>query len=766
MKKIVWSIVTFTLAAILSACGGQTIPAPTITGISITSDSSISSGASQFVFAEVSGTGAYDKGVTWTASNGTLSKTTGSSVRFKAPTVTTNTNVTLTAKSTADTSKSEQIIIEVIPVAVNSSVTAVTVTSDFATVNAASPAVLTSTVTGTNGFSLAVNWSIVSGSGTLSTVTGSPVTFTAPSLTTSSTTIIRATSVQDSSKSGVITITNNPVAAGSSVTNVSLTTTPSTPLNATATTSIAATVTGTGSIGTGVIWSIVSGSGTISAATGATTTFTAPSLTTSSSTIIRATSIQDPSKSGDVTININAVVPPASSITAVSVSASRVAMRETESSTLFASVAGTGAFSNSVTWAIENGGVGKLSSSTGNTVFYQAPPSSFGRVVRITATSVQDLSQKSTIFVSVNPMKASIAGGTGHSLAIKSDGTLLSWGEDSNGQLGDDEPLVNKSTPVAISDTKNIVAIAAGYTHSLALQSDGTLLSWGRDNDGQLGDDTAPADKHTPVSVSTANNIIAIAAGGNTSFALKSNGTLLSWGSDIIGQLGDDSTIANKPTPVAVSGANNIIAIAAGGLFALALKSDGTLLSWGQDTNGQLGDDSTIANKPTPVPVSGASDVISIAAGSDFSLAIKSDGTLLSWGSDTEGKLGDDATIANKPTPVTVRGANSIVAIAASGNFSLALKSDGTLLSWGSDFFGELGDDTASASKPTPVPVSNANNIVAIAAGSIHSLALKSDGTLLSWGGNNRGQIGNGTTGFSTPTPVSVLLGTFTIRLP
>lgn len=167
------------------------------------------------------------------------------------------------------------------------------------------------------------------------------------------------------------------------------------------------------------------------------------------------------------------------SINSITLSAAQVALRENTSSLLTASLGGTGAFDPAITWKLEAGAVGTLSGTTGNTVSYTAPNSSFGRVVRITASSVQDSSIKKTIFISVNPVKDSIAGGDFHSLALKFDGTMLSWGFDGNGELGDDATIADKPTPVAVSGATGIVAIAVGFAHSLALKSDGTMLSWG-----------------------------------------------------------------------------------------------------------------------------------------------------------------------------------------------------------------------------------------------------------------------------------------------
>jgi alpha-tubulin suppressor-like RCC1 family protein len=757
-------MVLWLLTAIMVACGG---PQATIESVNMTTTfTTMVSGSSQPVFAEVNGTGAFNKNIIWTTTAGQLSKTTGIAVRLTAPDVLIANTLTLTATSEADPSKSDSVVINVNPIPTNSSITSVAASARNNTINAASQTIVNALVQGTNGFSNLINWSIVSGGGILSAVTGTSLTYTAPITYSSSKTFIRASSEQDPSKSALLTININPLTANSSITNIELSAS-SNPVNAKATTSITANITGIGTFGDGLNWNIDSGVGSLDTMTGSSVTFTAPSASDDSITIIRATSIQDPSKTATISLTINALVPPNSSVTDVNITATKIALREGETTNLTANLTGTGAFNSAVNWSIASG-IGTLSSIAKNTVVYNTALSvSFGRVVQILAVSKQDPSKKRSIFISINPIKASVAAGYGHSLALKTDGTVLSWGRDGSGQLGDDSSLTSKSTYVSVANASNIVAVAAGGNHSLALKSDGTLLAWGLDNTGQLGDGPVDIGKSTPVAVLNATNVIAIAAGGNHSLALKSDGTVLSWGLDSLGQLGNDSAIANQSVPVLVNGATSIVAIAAGDNQSLALKSDGTILSWGSDTSGELGNDSELISQSTPVAVSGASNIIAISAGGAYCLALKSDGTMLSWGSDQKGQLGDDAVSALKAMPVSVNPeASNIIAIAAGDSHSLALKSDGSLLSWGWDGSGQLGDDTAPADKFMPVAVSTASNIAAIAAGQRYSLALKSDGTMLSWGQDNDGQLGDDLANTNQFTPVSVLLDSFIIRLP
>lgn len=438
----------------------------------------------------------------------------------------------------------------------------------------------------------------------------------------------------------------------------------------------------------------------------------------------------------------NTVVTRRPSVTFVDISASKVAMRESDSSRLIATVIGTRGINTDVTWAIEAGGVGSLSSNIGNRIRYYAPTSSFGRVVRITATSVEDPTKFKTIFVSVNPAKVSIAGGGFHTLALRSDGQMLGWGDNSSGQLGDGT-TINQAVPVKVQGNNDIVAVAAGFSHSLALKSNGTVLTWGMQFILGL--------QSVPVAVSGASKTIAISAGIAHALALQSDGTVLSWGYNNHGQLGDGTT-TNQPSPVTVVGATNIVSIAAGGSHSLALKSDGTVLSWGKNLFGQLGDGTT-TDQSIPIIVANTDNVVSIAAGDSHNLAIKSDGTLLGWGN-TIGLI-----------PVSVGGASNIIAIAAGERTSFALKSDGTMLSWGENFNGALGNGTQSWTD-VPTPVVGASKIVAISAGWSHAVALRSNGTMLCWGNDSYGQLGNDSVLADQSSPVLVDLGFDTIRLP
>ena len=277
-----------------------------------------------------------------------------------------------------------------------------------------------------------------------------------------------------------------------------------------------------------------------------------------------------------------------------------------------------------------------------------------------------------------------------------------------------------------------------GYYHGLALDDDGSVWAWGYNSTGQLGDGStytrsAPVQVKGPGGIGTLTDVVAIAAGAYHSLALKSDGSVWAWGYNSYGQLGNGTTTTGY-APVQVIGLTDVVAIAAGYYHSLALKSDGSVWAWGYNGYGQLGNGSTYTNY-TAVQVSGLTDVVAIAASYYHSLALKSDGSVWAWGYNSYGQLGDGTT-DNRYTPVQVKGPGgtgtlgNMIAIAAGYSYSLALKSDGSAWGWGYNSDGELGDGTTD-NRYTPVQVlgpggtGTLGNVVAIAAGAYHSLAVQ-----------------------------------------
>ena len=359
----------------------------------------------------------------------------------------------------------------------------------------------------------------------------------------------------------------------------------------------------------------------------------------------------------------------------------------------------------------------------------------------------------------VNDVIAISAGGR-LSAAMLSDGTVAMFGRNTNGQLGDDSKELSL-TPVTVAALSGITAVSAGDSHSIALSQAGDVYVWGNNASGQLGDGTTTS-RNVPVKVAALAGITSIAAGGQHSLALNSNGGVFAWGSNYMGQIGDGTT-TSRTSPLLLNGISSVTGLTAsggngGGVHSTALKTDGTVWEWGGYLEKFENGSNWINWHLTPVKVSTIGSVIAVASGNGFSVALKTDGTALAWGMNSSGALGD-GTQTSRVDPVSVNGLSNVTRIAAGDYHALALKNDGTVWAWGFNGSGQIGDGTQTI-RSTPVQVSTLSGMIAIAAGNGFSLALKNDGTLWAWGNNSNGQLGDGTTSNRfTPVRIPALTG-------
>lgn len=352
-----------------------------------------------------------------------------------------------------------------------------------------------------------------------------------------------------------------------------------------------------------------------------------------------------------------------------------------------------------------------------------------------------------------------IAAGPLDNVALKADGTVWTWGR------------FHGFAPVQAAPCCGLpfdVTAIAGPSNSAfvyALTSDSTVWTWSVQTSGGARN---PVPMVGAGGTGTLSGVAAFAAGiASHELVLKIDGSVWAWGINESGQLGTGDTSLNF-FPVQVVGPGGIgllgdvSAVARGGNHSLAVKSDGTVWAWGGNANGELGNNSLI-DSSVPVQVVGAggtgvlSGVTAVAGGSDFSLALKGDGTVWAWGANGDGRLGNNGT-APSPFPVQVVGAGGagvltgVTAIAAGSSHALALKNDGTVWAWGTNGDGRLGNNSTAPS-PHPVQVVGAggagvlSGITAISGGDHHSLALKSDGSVWAWGYNGRPFMSGGELG-------------------
>ncbi len=369
----------------------------------------------------------------------------------------------------------------------------------------------------------------------------------------------------------------------------------------------------------------------------------------------------------------------------------------------------------------------------------------------------------------------SISAGWGHSMAVVDDGTVWAWGDNSNGFLGDGTSRA-RPRPTLVRNLADIVQVSASETHSMATSQQGTVYAWGAGDDGQLGDGNQQFSAMPIIPQALPAQATDIDAGWYRSFSVHT-GIGRAWGNNQSSALGDGGS-AHQPTPVPVSNLTNIRAISGGKWHTLALRTNGEVWAWGSNPNGLLGIEnpavvSNIVDTATRVP--SLVDVAAISAGWEHNLALKEDGTVWAWGKNDLGQLGIAPINTDRPVPTQVPGLSNIQAIAAGGDFSLALQSNGDVFAWGGNFFGQLADGS-TRTRVAPALVQGLNNITAIAAGVNHALALEGNSCNIAWawGLNGAGQLGDGGThetrarlDFSSkPVPVALGNGAFNSWFP
>ncbi len=376
-------------------------------------------------------------------------------------------------------------------------------------------------------------------------------------------------------------------------------------------------------------------------------------------------------------------------------------------------------------------------------------------------------SSGATAYATPKASYVAVSAGGIHTLAIKSDGTLWAWGFNDQGELGDGcvfaQTCNNRYSPGQVGSEHTWWAVSGGTAHSVALKQDGTLWSWGDNSSGQIGTGCSGSPcfyYSTPTQITPDTDWVSISAGGFFTAAIKTDGTLWAWGNNYAGQLGDGcvkgSSCVSKATPTTVNSDTDWAAVAAGANHVLALKTNGTLWAWGINDYGELGNaaQSPTAYSSVPVQIGTDMDWKTIAVGDMHSLAIKTNGTLWSWGDNSYGQLGVTclASCLTVSAPIQVGTDADWKDVDGGNSLTLALKTNGSVWAWGNISL------STGASSSVPHQVGTGTSWSKISAGGGggtsgigggHFMALQSMSpggyVLMGWGANMQGALGIGT---------------------
>jgi alpha-tubulin suppressor-like RCC1 family protein len=477
-----------------------------------------------------------------------------------------------------------------------------------------------------------------------------------------------------------------------------------------------------------VVWSITAGTGTLSSNLGKSVQLFAPSgISEPQNVTVEVVSALNEQIKDSLTIRVSPV------LTGVFVSASRQSVLPSESVELIALA--QGGATTDFDWRIISGG-GSLINLSGQRTELLPPTVRNLTEIVVQAVSTIDSSKSGTATILVRPRRAKIAAGTYHSMSIKTDGTVWTWGNNIFGMLGDGSE-VDRYLPVSTGLT-DVINVAAGTFHSLAVRVDGSVWSWGENLMGQLGlsdfeDRNVPTRVTLPVE---AGEIVEVSAGSRHSLALSRNGTVWAWGENADGQLGNGSE-QNTAIPTKVLNLENVLAVRAGGYFSLALLENGEVWGWGENNKGLLGGTASFVSNPKRIL--GLGQIKEIAVGQFHALALDSNNEVWAWGWNNRGQLGIDSLV-DQISPIKL-GLSQIQTIYAGESQSAAIQKDGSVLHWGENNWFNDG----SSLEPVKLPKKVSNQGLEVAFGLKHKLVSRKNQSLLAWGGNFFGQVGNNT---------------------
>jgi alpha-tubulin suppressor-like RCC1 family protein len=378
-------------------------------------------------------------------------------------------------------------------------------------------------------------------------------------------------------------------------------------------------------------------------------------------------------------------------------------------------------------------GVLTVAAVSGRATFDSLTIDSVGIGYALTASARGLVSATSDVF-RVYPYTAPfVTAGAEHSCGLEPGGVAYCWGQAASGRLGDGQQAVDRVVPVPVVGRVRFSALSAGGSHTCGLAVDSTAYCWGDDFDGQLGNDSAPA-AAAPVLVSGGHRFVAISAGSWHTCAIASDAIAYCWGALAAGN-------AHVPTPV--PGGLALRSVVAGGAFTCAVDSDRHGYCWGVNSDGELGiGDTSGVGRYTPTPVAGGLSLEMITADASHACGITTDGAAYCWGRNDGGQLGD-GTRTRSFSPVPVQGGLTLATLTAGSGFTCGLTPGGAAFCWGWNNYGQLGDGT-TVNRVIPTPVSGGLAFVTLDAGGSHVCGVTTGGSVYCWGANYQGQLGDG----------------------
>ena len=410
----------------------------------------------------------------------------------------------------------------------------------------------------------------------------------------------------------------------------------------------------------------------------------------------------------------------------------------------------SGANGTTISWESTNSGV--INSSTGVVTRSHSSQSA-----TLTATvSRGDESGTKDFTLTVKPyMFTSVKAGYDSSTGIKEDGSLWGWGSNFANQLGDGS-TDQEDVPVDTASGNIWQSVSGIGRTGLGIKTGGALWGWGLNDTGQLGNNDTGNNSSVPIQIRSDKTWQSASGGLYHSLAIDSDGKLWAWGKNHNGELGNNDAGNDSSVPVEIRADKTWKSVSTGGVHSLAIDSDDKLWAWGSNSSGQLGNNDAGTDSAVPVEIRSDKTWQLVSGGHSHSLAIDSDGKLWVWGYNGSGQLGNNDTGTDSAVPVEIRSDKTWQSVSAGGSHSLAIDSDGKLWAWGSNSRGQVGNDDEGNNSPVPVEIMADKTWKSVAAGNQHSVAIDSDDNLWAWGRNTDGQVGNNDAGNNSPEPVQI----------